>query len=90
MVLATLIYKNKYRYIVIFIEMTCSNFRYYVLLLISSNIIILLFAYNVISKAVSCIKNYNVGINMSPTLSGPNIFNPFFLWEKDHYCVITL
>jgi len=45
--------------------------------LITSNIIVLLVAYNVMSKAVSCIKNYNVGINMSPTLSGPNIFNPF-------------
>jgi len=45
--------------------------------LITSNIIILLVAYNVISKAVSCIKIYNVGINMLPTLSGPNIFNLF-------------
>ena len=75
LVLATLIYK-KYRYSVIFIEMTCPNFGY-ILLLITSNIIIRLFAYIVISKAVSCIKNYNVGINKSPTLSGPNIFNPF-------------
>jgi len=47
------------------------------LLLITSNIILLFFACNVISKAVSCIKNYNVGRHMSPTLSGPNIFNPF-------------